>query len=577
MTRDAHIPIFLWVATAALVHIMGGFEADQAASVLESQSNVRKFARSVAQYVRGENTTLEVALLDDAELERLIPPAHDAATQPEVADETEVDVSEPDPERHESDADQSAKERPVETKANELAPEPKKPEPQKPEQKKDEKAVQAEVLPLDRERRISVQQAVADNQPDNPNAEFIADRANHVEHQTQARITSSDENSPSPNPGTNSAPPADQAGNAPVTEAGQSDDSPGDPEKVPAESSRDGKDKEERSAQAASGGDLLGGEPARESKGYDPKNPEQARPESKGQAAQSAQLASAEQPDVVSSEAGKELFPGLSQETDARKARAAVREQRGRMKARKSPDLGGFGSLNTTPGGINPNLTPLSAFAAIGNDQLSRERRADGQRRRSQHRGSWHTMGLEKWRSAIENYVATVQPGNQTALNTARVPFASYLNRIHQRLHPVFAEEFLSSLDQLPRDNVLNQDLHTFLEIVVSRDDGHLVRMGVTRASGSTAFDVGALESVQRAAPFGPPPKEIVSPDGNVYLHWEFHRNPVYACSTYFARPYLLRVAPKPAPEPPAPAPPAQPEEGSRHGQRVVPSSDQDG
>jgi TonB family protein len=141
----------------------------------------------------------------------------------------------------------------------------------------------------------------------------------------------------------------------------------------------------------------------------------------------------------------------------------------------------------------------------------------------------------------------------------------------------MFADDFLSSLDQLPRDHALNQDLRTFLEIVVSREDGRLVRMGVTRASGSTAFDVGALESVQRASPFGPPPKEIVSPDGNVYLHWVFHRNPVYACSTYFARPYLLRVAPTPAPQPPAPAPPAEPEEGRRHGQRIVPTSDQDG
>jgi len=51
-----------------------------------------------------------------------------------------------------------------------------------------------------------------------------------------------------------------------------------------------------------------------------------------------------------------------------------------------------------------------------------------------------------------------------------------------------------------------------------------------------TAFDIAALDSVQRASPFGKPPKAIVSPDGAVYFHWEFHRDPVYACSTMETR-----------------------------------------
>ena len=37
-------------------------------------------------------------------------------------------------------------------------------------------------------------------------------------------------------------------------------------------------------------------------------------------------------------------------------------------------------------------------------------------------------------------------------------------------------------------------------------------------------------------------------PDGNVYLHWEFHRNPLLACSTYFARPFIIKVPQKTAP-----------------------------
>jgi len=183
--------------------------------------------------------------------------------------------------------------------------------------------------------------------------------------------------------------------------------------------------------------------------------------------------------------------------------------------------------------------------AAVGHDELARQRAADGERRRSKHRGSWHSSNFERWRGAIENYVSSVRPGNQTALNTARVPFATYLVRIHNRIHPVFADTFLVSLDSLPFDHPINDyKLFARLEIVVDPKHGRILQMGVIKTSGLTAFDVGALDSVSRAGPFGKAPPAVISSDGNVYLHWEFHRNPIYACSTMNARPYILNNPP---------------------------------
>ena len=46
-----------------------------------------------------------------------------------------------------------------------------------------------------------------------------------------------------------------------------------------------------------------------------------------------------------------------------------------------------------------------------------------------------------------------------------------------------------------------------------------------------------------------------MSPDGKVYLHWEFHRDRNDACSTRNAFPYLLKAAP-PGPTPLAPLAP---------------------
>jgi hypothetical protein len=204
-----------------------------------------------------------------------------------------------------------------------------------------------------------------------------------------------------------------------------------------------------------------------------------------------------------------------------------------------------------TQNGVNLSLSPRAAVEAIGRDRLTRERLADGERRRSIHRGSFKTAGIERWRSAIENYAPSVKLGNQTALNAARVPFASYLNQIHNRIHPIFADQFLDSLGALPASHPMNANrdrMFTSLELVLDRQEGRLVRMGVTKTSGVTAFDVGALESVSRAAPFGPPPEAILSPDGKVYLHWEFHREPMYACSTFFAHPFILKGSPRSAP-----------------------------
>lgn len=207
---------------------------------------------------------------------------------------------------------------------------------------------------------------------------------------------------------------------------------------------------------------------------------------------------------------------------------------------------------------MNLNLTQQGVVAAVGVDQLRKEREADGERRKSEHRGAWTASNFERWRNAVENYVSSVKPGNQTALNTAAVPFASYLNTIHNRIHPIFADSFLGSLDHLPRSHPMNDPkIITRLEIVVSPKEGRIVKMGIVKTSGITAFDVAALDSVNRAQPFGPAPGAIVSPDGNVYLHWEFHRDEVYACSTMHARPFMLNTPAKPTEEPQPPGNPS--------------------
>lgn len=530
MLRDASIPLFLWIATAIVAHLIWGGGADRTAKLLKETRQIQSFAEGVRQSAGyGGPTELTFVNLPD-----------------EDATELTIELPKPKPK-----AKPAAEPEPKPEIAKLETPKPPEPE-KKPEDKKKAEETKPIVVVPAPERRIAVRQHPTDER-DNPDARFIADKANRVKEEMQARITSTDRDDQNPTPGHNAAGPRETQGDSEENRAGQSEDHEGE-QRAPTE------DKQQKVARldskAASRAERSEDQAARDAR-----------------VAREAAEARIREPDVVSSKDGT-----WTTGNEAERAQAAARAERERRallphKKRRSPwAVFGLDSEGTTANGVNLNLTSAVALQAIGREQIAKDRRRDAEQRRSKHRGSWKSSGLERWRSAIENYVPSVKPGNTTALNAAAVPFANYLNTIHNRLHPIFADTFLGSLDGLPDSNPLSRmDMSTNLEIVVSPDEGRIVRMGVTKTSGVTAFDVAALESVSRAQPFGAPPKEIISPDGNVYLHWEFYRNPDYACSTYFARPFMLRAKPETAPPAiaPPPIPPAgdEPPDRDRHGE----------
>lgn len=454
--------------------------------------------------------------------------------------------------------------KPEKKKEEKKADEPKKPDQQKaPEKKKDipllvkseKKEDQQQVQPMMPDKRIAVRQHVQPNQEDNPNAHFIGDQANHVEQESVATQTSHDQDDENPTPGGNHAGPDKRMGDSEQTKIAESEDHAGEKNKAPGERGTEFDVQHDptplsrtamldRSAlPPMAGGD--GRAPSEVNNSETPNLPQAGDQE--------------QNPEVTSAENGGWTFnplrPGATPTLNPHPCGVAangvpnpcpgegVAQNDKSGKPQSSTKWLGLGG-SPGPGQVNLNLNQQGVVAIVGQDQLRKEREADGERRKSEHRGSWQASNFERWRSAIENYVSSVKPGNMTALNTAAVPFATYLNGMHNRIHPIFADTFLGSLDSLPATHPMNDPkIYTNLEIVLT-PDGNIVKMGVTRTSGITAFDIAALDSVQRASPFGPAPGAIVSPDGKVYLHWEFHRDEVYACSTMNARPIMLKSAP---------------------------------
>jgi hypothetical protein len=587
MSREAHIPLALWVCAAILAHMGGGEGAVEVAKTIDDRAQLRAVAHAMRDGLRHADTVFEVLTEDTpatpSEPSSEPPDKDSAASDPAAADakdEPKPDPAKPDPKKQ-AKAELEKKPVPV--------PEPKKEEPhldpalkpaEKPKPPVVAKAEQAQPAPPapppppPADHRIAVRQHVDPDQEDNPTANRIADDANHVKEETVARIRSHDQDDPNPTPGSQRTPgPRGEVGDSDHDKLAQSEDKKGDPTHGPGEKAEKSTTAEHHNPVAARptppatpNAPAAGAAgPGRMAQAPGPRSPATA-----ARAAAPPPVAGGAgptSPEAIDAAKGGYTLDPANPGGDGRSRIAGRRRPPAPYQSPVSVRAHGLNAPGIA-GGPNINLTMAGVEQAVGYDKLKQERAADGEARRSAHRGSFDTNKFERWRAAIENYEPTVKTGNQTALNAARVPFATYINTIHNRIHPIFAEEFLASLDNLPPSHALNKDLVTHLEIVLNKDEGRIVRMGVTRASGVTAFDIVALNSVSRASPFGKAPDAIVSPDGNVYLHWEFHRDPFDACTTRNARPFLLKSAPtlSPAAPPPRRAAPPPSAEGRAGG-----------
>jgi len=565
MLRDAQIPLALWISAAILVHMAGGGGAVEVARVVADREDMRSMVDGIRETLRPD-TTFEI-LTDGTEATPPAVPPKPPVNPPESDDKTPDDAKD-------KALDKPAKEAPkpkprrikplAKLPLKPLAELPKKPEPPKPEAKKPEppkvppppppppiakvepvKPVAPPPPPPPAEKRLAVRQHVEKDQKDNPDAKRIADDANNVAEETMARVRVHDHDAPDPTAGSGAGAKDETPGNAAHNKTAQSEDKRGNPDNAPGEARPSSTSAEHHNpAVPAPAAAMVNKSPPQSMPGsrgggagpIKPQAPAEASPGSAGGSGPAS-------PEVANNGNGSWRIDPANPGGDGKSRVAGARRAPTPFVPPVTPGALGFGAPGI-PGGPNLNLTPGGLEAAVGPDQLKRERAADGEARKTAHRGSSDMNQWKRLKGAIENYDPSVKPGNVTALNTARVPFASFINGVHNRIHPIFAEEFLAALDNLPAGHQLNEDLVTHVEIVLTKDEGRIVKLGVTRGSGSMIFDAVALNSISRASPFGQAPDVIVSPDGNVYLHWEFHRDPVDACTTRNARPYLLKSAP---------------------------------
>jgi hypothetical protein len=536
------------VCSALVVHLCVSGGADQVKEVEERLSGERAEIRAVVKDVR----TNVVNPNGGEEVEIVLPPDPDAATPPPATDgpdtEKQPDEADKTPDKDPKKPEDKPKQDvakidpPKPAELPKPAPEPPKPPPE--EKKAEVKPPDApmQVIPVDPSNKIAIKQANP-NAVANPDAQRLAKTANKVDEEKMARERALDQDSAQPTAGTNIKGPMNEIGHSEIDRSGQSEQQDGDTKRAPGESAKSSTESSHEAPAPPS--DKVA---ARTTGPTGDGAAQTLAPQEAAKAATGgAGVASPDSPTVANG--GWALDPANPGGDGRTASPGKASKKRDFVPNVRNPGL-------TIPGAMPGPLQALGGFQAferaVGAETLQKEREAIGAKIRQEHRGRLDTNKFERWKPAIENYDPSVKLGDETALNAAENPFAEYLHDIHNRLHPIFGDEFLGS-GLASAEGLDDMSLVTHVELVLSKDEGKIVRMGVTKRSGSTIFDAVALEALDRASPFGKAPDIIASPDGNVYLHWEFHRDPFDACSTRNAHPIMLKHAPKLKPTLPPP------------------------
>jgi TonB family protein len=397
--------------------------------------------------------------------------------------------------------------RPAELKILPLPPQPPektpppKVEPKKPEEKKPEPP-KPTPLPPELRRMKMVDQDHDKNEPENKDAEFLAQKNRRVQEQTRARDTNLERQQR-----------GDRAGSA---KSDNQDEQVGGPKEKIAELAEEKSHLERKAPNVTPHAD----EQVPEQRDPKPKSllsmrdlPKRAHDVARGAEEEALQRT----PDGIL----------RGRETAEKEASLLKREQQARSR--------GTGKT------LKLSLNGHDYDKVVGKDEQEKVRRL-AHREQSHHKGRWE----RRWgaiKSSLENFVPEVRTGNQTALNTRAMPFASYIARMHRGIHKLWGFGVLEDWDTKASSSPLNDmSRWTMVEIVLF-GDGTIDKVTIVRPSGYLPFDVAAMDVVLSAGPYPDPPAEIKSANGKIYLHWRFHRD-ARQCATFGVDPYILTTPP---------------------------------
>ena len=152
------------------------------------------------------------------------------------------------------------------------------------------------------------------------------------------------------------------------------------------------------------------------------------------------------------------------------------------------------------------------------------------------------SVNVDAWANAIAGYRPQANGGRPVSWEGNEPALREYLEAVHACVHAAFADSVLASLRTLPAGHALaDPELATTVEVVVNGESGVLEQVGVVASSGVPELDAAAVAAFGAAFPLAPPPRALLSSDGNFYVTWELHRRPEEACIASQSRAWKLR------------------------------------
>ncbi|MEM1348658.1 MAG: hypothetical protein AAGI01_08900 [Myxococcota bacterium] len=154
-----------------------------------------------------------------------------------------------------------------------------------------------------------------------------------------------------------------------------------------------------------------------------------------------------------------------------------------------------------------------------------------------------HARRQKLMRASLENMISEVKPGNHTAVNARRAVYAGYMAALHRHIHARWADQYLVMLTQMvPMGHPLHDPtLQTTLEFVIDAKSGKFEAVNIVRSSGELSYDAEAVDIAWTLGDHPNPPPQIISPNGKVYIHWNFWRD-ARQCGPFGAQVFIVNT-----------------------------------
>ena len=408
-SRDVTIPLTLWICAAICAHFLFGTGGAVVAQIHDDRSELWKLSREASELAK--HGAIDVR--------------SDSSASGESKDEAVPPTPPPPPHRTRPSPTPTCRRRlrrcsrpPSRRRRNRRR--------RRSSSRKSPRRRRTRRLPASR-RSSSASQSGSTSSPTKKttrNAKFIADEANRVQNETVATQTSHDRDDTNPTPAGAHRGAEQNPGDSERQRIAEAEAHKGEKNRAPGETGRTSTSSTNRSSRR-----LVG---APTTAAPQPQPPQRARPTTNPCAlagpAGSASPATPGRRRARFARCARTLptAPGASTRRDLKEhpAPTPIANRGGGESA--APRRQAMVAARARPGcrarRDEHEHQPGQIASIVGQDNLRKLREADGERRKSEHRGSWAASNFDRWRSAIENYVSSVKPGNQTALNAAPVP-----------------------------------------------------------------------------------------------------------------------------------------------------------